>query len=73
MARVGNRIHLFNGRSKHIVGPHLLQQLAVGLQRARISVQVSLIVKLRWVKENTYNGNAVFLYTSLHKRSVSFM
>ena len=66
-------IHLLYRRSKNIVSTTSLDELAVGIKSARITFQITLVIKLSRIQENRHHSNTVFLYTALHQRGMTLM
>ena len=73
MTLVGRGVHLLDRGRQHVVGTARLQQPAVGLQRARIVLQIVLVVKLRGIHKYRYDRDAVFLHTATYQRGMTLV
>ena len=66
-------INLLHRRGEGDGCPALLQQDAIGIERARIFLQVVLIVKLGGVHKDAYHGGIILGHAALYQRCMPLM
>src|SRR5205814_1566824 len=64
-------IQLRSAGYDHLMRSKTPQERQIALERARISLEILRIVKLRWVHENTDDDNLIFTTAAFDERRMS--